>query len=90
MLHFVQMMLPSANDVVLRTNDGAPCGRKLRLKSAAADFFHLNYISPLVFFGHKFLRKGADCPPQPLPQTGGGKISTVYVILIRLGFAFRI
>ena len=39
MLHFVQMMLPSANDVVLRTNEVAPRRAQIKEKIRLADFY---------------------------------------------------
>ncbi len=46
MLHFVQMMLPAANDVVLRTNDVAPCGAQIKVKIRCGGFFHLIIFRP--------------------------------------------
>ena len=45
--------------------------RKVKVKIRLADFFHLNYISPLILPGCEIFLSGADCPPHPLPQAGG-------------------
>ena len=87
------MMLPAANDVVLRTNDVAPRGGANKGKNPPCGFLHLYFISPLISFGREFLREGADCPPQLLPQAGGDglllctELSLYFVINLKFALA---
>jgi hypothetical protein len=66
------MMLPAANDVVLRTNDVAPRGGANKGKNPPCGFLHLYFISPLISFGRGGFRISLTAHPIPSRKREGG------------------
>ena len=74
MLCFAQMMLPAANDVVLRTNDVAPCVAQIKGRNPPRriSFVLLNFA--LGFVWVQIISRGALYPPNP-PASGRASLS---------------